>query len=1506
VSEDISDGFTNDDRDTTWLRLLDMGTRGSSEENLTTWENFKKTWKNGVSLPTGVSIRNHRGKRGHMSHSQRDQIKEINLIATRFFLTCCEIGQDTAPSIQHPKWRLPLQFLKCEDAICVASSVSAMLAELERNHIQRRLLATEVLRPALKHLVHKIETIIKTGDEIVKNKKGTLTMRIKVTEAEENFSQKLYAITAVYDENQLDLALEHYLTDPEHTDLLESYEIRENARKILKNMELSLHADCANAVCVFATTRAMSVLVAHALVLVMDIQNSGKRSVASYFSANDAELEEMSCLDIDKLLQEIPWDVLRTYSNMERRICESKSSIALLTAVISRVSCDCQTKVASTFARDAFLNLAIDPGPIWYKINVPGNEATGHNQTLSARIDTATAYWGTYHQSQSVIDSILKWEYDGLVLWENFFHKCDERSRMVTTKEIFEDHTDYNNDFRELEELKYDQMDEYFTVENVYIPGDNVDVSSCSDKSDSDSESEGGRSRSHRGSDSDDTPTHHDQETNQSQSTPDFKTENNGEISAAFSELLERVHEDCRPWADGDWFEEDSKKIEDQRMCMEFFLSELAKGVSSIDETLIGKVGDVSHLTINEELYAKYIHQKFEFHGDLVLYSAMEGPGYDSEWRGSHPLEVLISLAKHDRNDTLALWVMENAFSRLPPVLDILLADEQFDLQSRMAASEMLTLLILGSRPNLLHPSLAKTHRHLDTNNNLLVKNMDENESKSSNAKSSPLSTNQSQHYSFSSSHTKSPAEVNPIARCMEEVRTIITLFAKYDLFKCYTQVFRPRFIDGDSVIERVLHCLTAIATVAPDVVCEVLTQTCTTSLELHKWDQIDEYMPWLAPFALAINGSTPAITTFLLENHCWNDALYQDAVCISDMQRSASRLRCCFAELMSLLTMENVPLCLHIAMTNKAWADSLLSAMRADDIRLYKSIFKISLNILNSAKVTKFFNKDGRPDPRFPRDCPFDSPINLFRSSLALDGPGFEAAVHAVEVCSFEWQTILGTSKEWVNDANSGKKKPSLPLPQDESSSRNNPLSRRSLMKATPTTLSGTFGMLPPRTPYQMDLDVEVDTAISMSTTNKLPRINISHSLAGVKVKPAKPLPKIKADYQSSWVCATAFHTCRDAIDTTMMALEFMASYCEGRLEMQKVLSERSPGAFIQLPAFLVRLPQSAKGLYLAKNFEDDAMMSAFHAGAAGCVTRFIRSIVRRFAEGRVLVCQSGCVEAMMDSIYQAIQLDDEELCEQITLTIEQMIIRNAETWKYIQATCGTEGLLRLMDRGNASLRILSCSAIAHDIQKSGLDGKFFLADIVSKGVVKILGKLIVNEVADVQISAMMLTRIAMVSRKFREQVLEPWFLINLAYTLRNRDMTVIRSACRILLILGAENQTEIREAMYEIKADGEDEISQYLGATISRLVDITAGRVVPVQGPTATTDEVSSLMDLKSLKLDDNMTIQQEILSLSQAAAVVLAGMTDGDEADWPDGTPPLRPTLYASGLLPRIESI
>ena len=212
---------------------------------------------------------------------------------------------------------------------------------------------------------------------------------------------------------------------------------------------------------------------------------------------------------------------------------------------------------------------------------------------------------------------------------------------------------------------------------------------------------------------------------------------------------------------------------------------------------------------------------------------------------------------------------------------------------------------------------------------------------------------------------------------------------------------------------------------------------------------------------------------------------------------------------------------------------------------------------------------------------------------------------------------------------------------------------------------------------------------------------------------------------------------------------------------------------------------------------------------------------------------------------------------------------------------------------------------------------------------------ELILSTNHDVQNSALSLSLLVLTSTIARNQALERPFLRAIAQALRCHDVSVMQSACRVLLLLGSENQAELRQKMFDVTATrssqkdtirdedllittttlntvtdegsaNTDADSAYLATTVERLVDLVAGKIVSVQEPDVSLGLSQVSVVMPEEELAKSLQLRKELGGLCNKASEVLAGMTNGDESDWPDGAPPLRQTLRQANVLPSIHSV
>ena len=1066
--------------------------------------------------------------------------------------------------------------------------------------------------------------------------------------------------------------------------------------------------------------------------------------------------------------------------------------------------------------------------------------------------------------------------------WIQMLHKADERSRLILTKEDYEDHHEYFEHWEETqgmdgENRAVSMSDEYFDGKLEFnsemkldellgnVPSGSIteavewlaelDIAAARPWLDDEwlireekrlkkkAKIAANRGKLQSKSDTDD----------------DDDSESDSEAEAAEIEAHRKRNEDSI-------FNKDKEKVEvvddEFKLSMEWFLYVLQMGAGHLSNDEKIDVDYTSLPLVSEGVFvSQFVHLETERFARELLDEFAYGPGRVNHLRFSHPLQILVMLISMDTSNTITKYLHDDPRSRLAPIVDILLASRSnsshsvnpFDTATASAACEMLTAAFSGCRAPLDYPSLATQHEHLIID---------------------PVLPMDSTFSMFK-----------------KDLRKILLPMAGEYIYRPCPNTLCAAGLDGSPRLVRLLRLLTAISVFkgGPEFVVSILEEASPATpmqIAFHnltcRWEEL-EAKEWLAPFILCIRGGTVALAHHLIEKKQWEDQLHYAQDMWLDIKRCSSMIQVNFGALLAVLTGSVRSLSEHIAEQNKPWADAFLLCLEDGDFDVSRNIFRCSLNIVTNAQRVNFTLDDGSPDPRFAKEVPFDSHVNLFRAALARRGQALSAAFTVLDSASQLLQEGIGVSQEWVNDPNAAERPTEEAQILAEQKARDDAIAiaaastytdddgnlinpkplptRKQLQERIPKKLKDTIKLLPPPTPFHVPEDDDGPSPMKEKEHKLRERSNKKAVTGGIVTPPQERKPFSL----TAWQCQRLFEQCVRGVDVALIALEFVTEWCEGRLELQRVVTDRSPGAFIQTPSLLARLRLSDQGKFLGNFFGNRYfVISGFHPGLAACVVRMVRAMVRRYMDGRRLVCASGVVEAMMDCLTQSINRGDEYLISQIVLTVEQMIIRNQETWQYVKATGGTGGLLRLMKKGNASLKILACAAIGSDVQRPGLDGQFFLQDVVHKGVVDILRELILSTNHDVQNSALSLSLLVLTSTIARTQALERPFLCAIAQALRCHDVSVMQSACRVLLLLGSENQAELRQKMFDVTAtrspnkdtnvdedlsiitttlntitdedDGSaktDMDSAYLATTVERLVDLVAGKVVSVQEP-------------------------------------------------------------------------
>ena len=498
-----------------------------------------------------------------------------------------------------------------------------------------------------------------------------------------------------------------------------------------------------------------------------------------------------------------------------------------------------------------------------------------------------------------------------------------------------------------------------------------------------------------------------------------------------------------------------------------------------------------------------------------------------------------------------------------------------------------------------------------------------------------------------------------------------------------------------------------------------------------------------------------------------WVDKLHYDATLWADLERGSDKeteTTLAFLELLCVLTAQDPALCEYIAEQGSPWLGAILSRIGSDDDCITQQSMRLATNVVVSAKQPAV-------DNRFPSELPFESFVSLFRTGLTHQTTALQTACRAFDRGSLQLRAILGQSPEWPTKP--GNPKDDDLTPEELESL---PAFKDSIMVDYDRTL-----FMPPPTPFEIPEEDgsytdRIETVALMPDSplraRRRPQTgphDEEEQEQDQQPKSPRRLRNVVSEAAEAardiWTISTDYVSCQRAYNLALTALEFVAEICEGRLELQSVLLDSYPGLFLHFSAFLCRLDDTdrASGRALKQYFPGRLNVCGFHPTLAHAAATAIRTLVRRYPQVRSLVCQSGCVEAIMKSLTESIGIGDDRLAQNIILTFEQLVLRSEEVWLYVQRIGGLDGLLRLLDVGNSAMRQLACAAIGNDAKVSGTEGSFFRENCVRKGIMKLLQKCMSAPEAAVHMSTLALLRYMLSSELARVEAMDQNFLISL-----------------------------------------------------------------------------------------------------------------------------------------------
>jgi hypothetical protein len=195
---------------------------------------------------------------------------------------------------------------------------------------------------------------------------------------------------------------------------------------------------------------------------------------------------------------------------------------------------------------------------------------------------------------------------------------------------------------------------------------------------------------------------------------------------------------------------------------------------------------------------------------------------------------------------------------------------------------------------------------------------------------------------------------------------------------------------------------------------------------------------------------------------------------------------------------------------------------------------------------------------------------------------------------------------------------------------------------------------------------------------------------------------------------------------------------------------------------------------------------------------------------------------------------IDDKALGYHIVMSIEQLILRNLEIWLFVKRAGGVKGLLQLCHMGNAAVRILACNDLITQITPptraaaAHSDLKIIEEILAHHGLLTILVMLHSSEPSVQTNSLILLKTLCTHQLACRRAILSsPKFISELGSLLFSPDLSVVRVACEMMMVLGAEDEFTLRQLV------------QAMESSIQHVASIYGKRIIQHTSESQTIDE-------------------------------------------------------------------
>ena len=886
------------------------------------------------------------------------------------------------------------------------------------------------------------------------------------------------------------------------------------------------------------------------------------------------------------------------------------------------------------------------------------------------------------------------------------------------------------------------------------------------------------------------------------------------------------------------------------------------------------------------------MHIELYSHAVKLLEYALEGPSGGLDRRFIHPLHIVPMIVQHSTSHGSASSGLCEYNGDI--VARMLLQCKQIregvcDIIAQRVSIELIISALGGPYPRFIYLSHVKNHCHT-------VEEMN------------------AAQYALKASKDGIPEieffrqlKANGLSSTLLELVTCIYDSKRSD--------FMPTGATGRCHLALVLRLLSVLADFDGEFVIKCLKKACKHHEEQGEklWSNASELpsdLLWLAPIIIALEYGALQLVSIHKKTMGWKETVVDEELYGNSVYRCNLDIVRGFSCLLSVLCTVDPSLCFQVGESSAIVVSALLEALKFKDRVVSQHVFRTATAVVHHAK--EYPATSSRNNKAISKLVPFDAPATYFRTMFIQEGDALEVACEMLSGVRHDvWLSEDGGLEGNGTGHKSDNRASSKVHVAESITEENDDDSKDGGDARSPDCVNTSNNNC-----VEEKLD---EPSVGSNDTRSNDRGHVA----------MEPPPAWKQSHLTSKSV--------EAKSFALFTLECIIELVESRLELQDRICEKSPNMFQclyrlltpkkieEFSASISSQTQSVGGLSRQSSFDDGARTLTAHnahIGLIGATAETVRIVSRRHPKIRALIRESGCIEGLMDALDMSYAIDDRALGLYVVAALEQLIVRNIESWNFVKRAAGVRGLLQLCHMGNSAVRILTTTEIISQITPKHEPIIYSISeDVLSNNGLSTIIRMLKSRHENVQTSALSLLQALCVNKlACRHAVLMPDFMCELGSLLFSSSLSVVRVACDVMSVLGAEDQYTLTKLVRGMESHAlriGEKVShkgkRYCSIT-GRLMDISNGIM-----STTSFDEVAfETKASKSLSVakpqqystemlpplfDSEPRLKQEIATLSNKAAAVLAAMTDTEESNWPDGGAPLRNTLTRSGILPSI---